>query len=140
HVRGPKIAVQDALPVRVVDGVAHLTGVIERKRQIERPVARDDRLERLARDELHHDEEDVFLFFGGQNRDDVRVIQTREEARLAQQLAEVDALFVRDLERDLLVDPGVFRQVDRAESAAADRRKYLVLPDDLTAEKHPRGV
>ena len=59
-----------------------------------------------------------------------------EEARLAQQLAEIDALLVRDLERDFLVDPGVFGEVDGAEAAAADRRQHLVLADDLAAEKH----
>src|SRR5207249_5376451 len=69
--------------------------------------------------------------------DDVGVIEAREQARLAQQLAEVDALFVRDLERDLLVDPRVVREVDRPEAAAADRREDLVFPDDLSAKKHP---
>ena len=63
-----------------------------------------------------------------------------EQPRLAQQLAEVDALLVRDLERDFLVDPGVFREVHGAEAAAADRRQDLVLPDDLPAEEHPREV
>ena len=63
-----------------------------------------------------------------------------EQARLAQQLAEVDALLVRNLERDLLVDPGVFREVDRAEAAAADRRQDLVFADDLAAEKHAASI
>ena len=60
-----------------------------------------------------------------------------EQARLAQQLAEVEVLPVRNLERDLLVDPGVLGQVDRAESAAAERREDLVLADRLAAEEHP---
>ena len=64
------------------------------------------------------------------------MVQAGEQPRLAQQLAEVDALLVRNLERDLLVDPGVFGEVDRAEAAAADRREDLVLADDLTAEEH----
>ena len=66
------------------------------------------------------------------------MIEAGEQPRLAQQLAEVDALLVRHLERDLLVDPGVLGEVDRAEAAAADRRQDLVLPDDLTAEEHLR--
>src|SRR5262249_27623159 len=37
-----------------------------------------------------------------------------------------------------LVDPGVFRQVDGAEPAAANRLENLVLADNLTAEEHPR--
>ena len=63
---------QHALAVRVIDGVADLAGVVERARHVERAFARDDRLERLARHELHHDEEDVLLLLRGQDRDDVR--------------------------------------------------------------------
>ena len=79
------------------------------------------------------------LLLRGQDGDDVRMIEAGEQPRLAQQLAEVDALLVRHLERDLLVDPGVFGEVDRAEAAAADRRQDLVLPDDLAAEEHLRA-
>jgi hypothetical protein len=128
------------VPVRVVDRVADLAGVIERARHLERAVARDDRVERFSRHELHHDEEDVFLLLGREDGDDVRVIQAGEEPRLAQQLAEVDALLVRHLERDFLVDPGVFREVHGAKTAAADRRQNFVLPDDLAAEEHRREV
>ena len=82
--------------VRVIDGVADLAGVVERAREVERAVARDDRLERLARHELHHDEEDVLLLLRREDRDDVRMIERGEQPRLAQQLAEVDALLVRE--------------------------------------------
>src|SRR5438093_1409594 len=112
----------------------------ELARHFERAVARDNRLERLAGDELHHDEEDVLLLFGSENRDDVRVIERSQQARLAQQLAEVDALLVRHLERDLLVDPGVFREVHRPKAAAADRGQNLVFAQDLSAEEHAREV
>src|SRR5205814_5960557 len=54
-------------------------------------------------------------------------------------VAEIEVLFVRDLERDLLVDPGVFREVDRPEASAADRLQDFVLADYLTAEEHPRA-
>jgi hypothetical protein len=68
------------------------------------------------------------------------MVQCGEEARLAQELAEIQILLVRNLEGDLLVDPGVFRQVNRSEASAADRRQTLLLADDLTAEKHSPGV
>ena len=42
-----------------------------------------------------------------------------EQARLSKQIAEVDVLPMRNLDGDLLVDPGVFGEVNRAESAAA---------------------
>ena len=49
------------------------------------------------------------------------MIERGEQPRLAEQLAEVHALLVRDLQRDLLVDPGVVGEVDGSEAAAADR-------------------
>ena len=140
HIGRPEVAVEHTLAVRVVDGVADLTAVVERARHTERAFARDHRLERLAGHELHHDEEDVLLLLRSQDRDNVRMIEAREQPRLTQQLAEVDALLVRDLERDLLVDPGVFREVDRAEAAAADRGQNLVFAQDLSAEEHAREV
>ena len=66
HVGGAQVAVDHALAVRVIDGVADLAGEVERPRQLERALARDDVLERLARHVLHHDEEDVVLLLGGQ--------------------------------------------------------------------------
>ena len=136
HVRRPQIPVQHALAVRVIHGVHDLAGVVERTGDVERPVSRDDRLERFARDELHHDEENVLLLLRGQDGDDVGMIEAGEQARLAQQLAEVDALLVGNLQGNLLVDPGVFREVNRSKTATANRRQNLVLSNDLTAEKH----
>ena len=49
HVARTQIAVDDALTMGVVHGVADLAGVVERARQVERAFADDDRLERLAR-------------------------------------------------------------------------------------------
>ena len=57
------------------------------------------------------------------------MVQRGEQARLAQQIAEVDVLPVRNLDGDLLVDPGVFGEVNRAESATAKWRQDLVLSD-----------
>ena len=57
-----------------------------------------------------------------------------------QQLAEIERLAVGHLERDLLVDPGVFGQEHRAEPAAAERREDLVLADHLVAEEHRPAV
>src|SRR5262245_49116667 len=120
----------------VVDGVADLARVVERLGHVERAIARDDRLERLARDELHHDEKHVLLLLGRDDGDDVRMIEAGEETRLPEQLAEIEVLLMRDFECDLLVDPGVFREVDRAETAAAKCREDLVLTDDLPTEEH----
>jgi hypothetical protein len=64
------------------------------------------------------------------------VIQTGQQARLLQKVAEIHVLPVRDLDRDLLVDPGVFGEVNRTEPATAEWREDLVLSDRLTAEEH----
>ena len=127
---------QDAGAMRVVDRVADLAGEVERARQVERAFAPDDVLQRLAGHVLHHDEEHVVLLLGGEHGDDVRVAHRGEQPRLLHHLAEVEVLLVRDLDGDLLVDPGVFGEVDAAEAAAAERRQDAVLPDGLTAEEH----
>ena len=123
------------LAVRVIDGVADLAGEIERQREIERAARADDVLERLALHVLHDDEEDAVLLLRGRDGDDVGMADRGEEPRLAQQFAEVEALPVRHLDRDLLVDPGVVREVNGAEAAAAERRADLVLPELLALEE-----
>ena len=95
-------------------------------------------LERLAGHVLHDDEEDVVDLLGGENRHHIRVVERAQEPRLFQHLAEIEVLLVRNLEGDLLVDPGVFGQVYRAETATAEGRKNAVLTDSLTAKEHDR--
>ena len=104
----------------MVDGVADLAGEVERPRQVERALAEDHLLERLTLHVLHHDEEVVVLLLRREHRHDVRMAHRRQQPRLLQHLAEVEMLLVRNLERDLLVDPGVFGQIDAAETAAAE--------------------
>ena len=57
-----------------------------------------------------------------------------QEPRLAQQFAEVESLTVWNLDRDLLVDPGVLREVNGTESAAAEGRDDFVFPETLASE------
>src|SRR5262249_41968376 len=59
-----------------------------------------------------------------------------EQPRLLQQLVEVAALTVRDLDRDLLVDPAVLGEEDGSESARAQVGEDLVFADCLTQEEH----
>ena len=132
---GPQIAVDHALPVRMIDGVADLAGEVERPVHVQRAGRRDDVLERLARHVLHDDEEDVVFFFRRDDGDDVGMADAGEQARLVEQLAEVHVLPVRDLDRDALVDPGVLRQVHGAEATAAERRDDLVLAEVLALEE-----
>ena len=75
----------------------------------------------------------LVLLLRREHRDDVRVTHRGEETRLLQHLAEVEVLLVRDLEGDLLVDPGVFGEVNSAEAATPQGRQNAVLTDNLTA-------
>ena len=62
-----------------------------------------------------------------------------EQAGFAEQFAEVEVLAMRNLDRHLLVDPGVFREIDAAKAAAAKRGEDAVLPDCLSAKEHLCG-
>ena len=126
----------DPLGMRVVDAVADLAGEVERAVDIERAVGLDDVLQRYSLHVLHHDEEHVLLLFSRGDGNDVGVADAREQPRLAEQLAEVEPLPVRYLDRDLLVDPGVLRKVNGTESAAPERREDFVLTERLAFEQH----
>ena len=102
-----------AVIVRVPDRAARLAREVERLRHVER-AAGNHGLQRLALDVFHDDEEDVFLLLGRRDRDDVGMIERRQQPRLVQQLGEVEVLPVGHLERDVLVDPGIPRQVHGA--------------------------
>ena len=86
---------KDAGAVRVIDGVANLAGEIERAAYVEGAVTRDDVLERLSGDMLHHDEEDVLLLLRGEDGNDVRMAHRGKEPGLLQHLCEIEMLLVR---------------------------------------------
>ena len=64
------------------------------------------------------------------------MVERREQARLLEQVVGVAGLAVGDLDRDLLVDPGVAREEDRAEAAGAEVGEDLVFPDRLAEQEH----
>ena len=53
-----------------------------------------------------------------------------------QNLDSVEMLLVRNLQRNLLVDPRVFGEIHGAEAAAADGRQDAVFAEGLTPEEH----
>ena len=136
HVSRSQVAMDDALAMRVIHRVADLARVVERARQLERAFTLDDRFERVAGHVLHHDEEDVVLLLGGDHSDDVGMTERGEQTGLAGELAEVQILFVRDLDRDFLFDPRVFGEIHAAETATPQRRENAVFPDRLPAKEH----
>ena len=131
---------QDLGLVGVLDALQDLHRVVEGARHVEALLAVEHRLQALALDVLHDDEEDAVHALGGDDADDVGVVEGGQQARLLQQVVEVAALAVGDLDRDLLVDPGVLGQEDGAEAAGAQVGEDLVLSDGLSQEEHESGA
>src|SRR5687767_15063590 len=59
----------------------------------------------------------------------------REEAWLAQKLAEVEPLPMRNLDRHFLLYTAILREVNATESAAPERRHDFVLPEGLASKE-----
>src|SRR5205085_5397574 len=110
NVRRLEVAMDDPARVRLAEAARDLTPDDERVTHVEETVALQARGERLAREVLHRDEE---LLDGAAfdlpivvERDDVRVLELREEARLLQEalqevrLVLVIAVALNDLQRD----------------------------------------
>jgi hypothetical protein len=116
---GPKVTMQDAGAVRVIDCVADLATEVERARQIQDALTHDDVLECFPGHILHHDEKHIVLLLRGEDCDDVRMAERGKKTRLLEHLDRIEVLLVRNFQRDFLVDPGIFSEVDDTETAAA---------------------
>jgi len=136
HVGRAQVAVEDLGLVRVLHALQDLHDVAERARDVQALLAIEHRLQALALDVVHHDEEHALHPLGGQDADDVGVVEGRQEPRLLEKVVEVPALAVGDLDGHLLVDPGVLGEVDRPEPAGAQVREDLILPDGLSQQEH----
>jgi hypothetical protein len=118
------VAVNDPLPVGVVERPRHLPGdphgVLHRQVLLAgKPVA-----ERFAIDERHHIEDRRLDPARVMERQDVRMLQVGRGADLGQEpLGAEDGgqLGAEDLERHLAVVPEVVGQVDRGHAALAER-------------------
>ena len=127
-VRGLEVAVEDALGVRGLERVRDLER--EADRLVDRDgSARDALLERLAGDELEDEEAQGVDLLEAVDRRDVRVIQGREDVRLAGEARE--AVRVRgervgkDLDRDVALKPRVAGPPDLAHPSGAQARQDL---------------
>ena len=119
----------DALLVRCLERVRDLArdrqGLVHRQGP-----GRDPLGQRLALDELQHQRLEVADLLEPIDRRDVRVIQGREDLRLAleprQPLGVLGHRLRQDLDRDLAVELGVPRPVHLSHPARAERRQDLV--------------
>ncbi|MCO5165313.1 MAG: hypothetical protein M9894_02960 [Planctomycetes bacterium] len=91
--------------------------------RVQRAVAPEPALERLARNEVHDQVGRPALLADAVDADDVRVLEARGGARLdgeALQLLRVRAGAEGDLDRDLAAEPPVEGAVDDAHAAARE--------------------
>jgi hypothetical protein len=145
HVSRLQVAVDDARPVSAVESIGDLCAAGEDLRQRELAFAKADG-ERFTLDALHHEVLDTVLVADVVERADVRVSQSGNRLRLA--LESLPDLGVgremgrQNLDRDVPPEPCVFRLVDFAHPACAERRQdfvwtqsrsgsqYVVLPQE----------
>ena len=100
---------QHALPVCVVHRLTDLARVVERLLELDHAVRGDQLFEGLALDVFHHNEEHTFLFFCGEDLDDVDVFELGVQPRFLKLFAEIQILSVGDLEGKLLLNIRITR-------------------------------
>ncbi len=143
-----QVAVDDLVAVSGADGREQLLGDVERLVDGHPPLVLEGGAERLALDELHHDEEGFAVLVEVVDADDARVVQRRDrgclalEAAAKRRIPRVDV--AEDLDRYGDLEPGVEALVDDSHRAApelgldgeaaemVDRRRALRLHQALT--------
>jgi len=124
-----QIAMDDALPVRRVERLGHLSGDGERLVQREPPFG-DAVGQRRSLDQLHDDGADAVGLGQAVDRRDVRMVERGQHLRFAlesgQPLAIGRELCGNDLQRDVAVEGGVPRPIHLAHAAGAEPARHLV--------------
>ena len=128
-VAGLQIAMDDSLPVRLVERVGDLDG--EAQRLVERkPASAEPFGERLAFEQLHDEVFGLAVVADVVEGADVRVGELRDRLRLPlEALADLggfERCCGQDLDRDRAVEARVAGAIDLPHSARADRREDLV--------------
>src|SRR4051794_22383949 len=130
----------EALLVRERERPRDLVAERERGLDGDRATRVDERLQVLAVDVLEDDELLTVLLAAIDHRDDVRVRQPGDRARLAAEpldvLAVVRVLRVQHLQRDLAVKQRVVRAVHAGHAAGADELLELEAASDEIAYDH----
>ena len=124
--------------VREAERARDLERELDRLLLRERPAPFDQRLQVLAVDELEDDVLAAVLLAAVDHRDDVRVREPRDGARLTAEaldvLPVVPELVVQDLERDVPLQKPVVRSVDARHPAGSDDLLELVAFRDQLAD------
>ena len=130
---GLDVAVDDAVPVGVGEGVDHLAQDAHRLDDGQLAFARELEPERLARDERHDVVEQVAGRSGREQRNDVRVLQAGGELDLPLESLDVHRsahLGRQELDDDLTTEPDLFGQEDAAHAAATQLLQDAVVVAD----------
>ena len=115
-----------------------LPRALQRLRHRQRPAAQPGR-ERLALDELHHEEEPSVVLAEIVKGADVRVREPGRGARLVLQRGRRSGARRQKLDRDDAVEQGVARPIDLAHAAGSDRTFDLVASDPRACGENHSG-
>ena len=141
-VLGLDVAMDDVVRVRVRERVGDFAREADRLVDGELAFALEAPAQRLARDVRHHVEERALELAGVVEREDVRMLQAREQRDLAAKALgrlSVGDFGVDELERDLAIVPDVVREIDGRHPAAADLALDLVSSGDDCSALARRG-
>src|SRR5262245_17489694 len=132
----------DSVAVRLVERVRDLRRIAQRLVDRQAP-AREAVAERLAFEQLHHQEADAVLLTDVVQRADVRVVQAGDGAGLTlEALAQIwigREMLGQHFDRDEAIEPAIARSVDLAHAARAKWRHDLVWAERGTGrQRHGR--
>ena len=138
HVLRLDVAVDEPVVVREREAAGDLDRELERAANRHRPALVETLLQRLAVDELEDDELPPVLLAAVDDRDDVRVRELCDGARLAAEALHIlvvsRVVLMQDLQRDVPLEQGVVRLVDAGHAARADELLDLVPTTDQLAD------
>lgn len=143
EVGGFEVAMDDASGVRGLQRIGKLDCPAQQVGQGQRP-AGDAFAQRGAIEVLHRNVSLSVGFAQVVNGADIGVVETRGRLRFAPKAGEGARITGdrgrQELERDLTIEPDVFRQVDLAHAAAAELAHDAVVADDRPGRERTAGV
>ena len=141
-VLGLDVAVDDVVRMRVREGVGDLAREADRLIDGELALALDPPAQRLARNVGHHIVERAFELSRIVEREDVRMLQAREQCDLATETLRglpIGDFGVNEFQRDLAVVPHIVREIDGRHPATADLALDSILSGDDCSALARRG-
>ena len=136
-----QIAMDDPFLVRGLERIADLARDGQRVRGPEAS-GLNDRVERLALHQLHHERRDPLGLFEAVDLRDVGMIERREQTRFAleprEAIGAAGECARQDFDRDVAPELRVARAIDLAHAAGADPRLDLVDAQTASCEVHDR--